>query len=127
MERRGAPTDELAINPHLALLYLIVADMGDQIASVTRRNAGWYLADIPLAPALDAHLRGLGYAVWDAGYRGDEQRTHALGAALVEQGLRIGALTASDDPAFPLEAPSAYGYYEAVDLLAVAPAGRSAR
>lgn len=126
-QQRRAPAEELAVNPHLALLYLIAADMGDRVDVLKRHDTGWFLANTPLALALDERLRGLGYEVWDEGYRSDEQRTHALGAALVEQGLRVGALKTSSDPAFPLEAPTTYGYYAAADLLAVEPAGRTAR
>ena len=119
-----APVEELADNPHLALLYLIAADMGDRAPALKRRDSGWYLGEAPLVHALDARLRALSYAVWDEGYRADERRAQTLGVALVEQGLRLGVLTASSDPTFPLEAPSAYGYYEAIDLLNVTPARR---
>lgn len=125
--QRDAPDDTLAVNPHLALLYLIAADTGERVSALKRLDAGWWLGDVPLVAALDDRLHGLGYEVWDEGYRTDESRMQALGFALVEQGLRVGVLKASGDPALPLDAPSAYGYYEAVDLLTVEPARRTAR
>ena len=125
--RQGAPTDALAVNPHLALLYLIVAHLDERGPTLKRRDAGWFLGDDPLVTALDARLRGLGYEVWDEGYCADVGRVHARGAALVELGLRVGVWSVSGDPALPLDAPSSYGYYQAADLLAVQPARRTAR
>lgn len=127
VQQRRPPVDELAVNPHLALLYLIVADMDERTHAIRRHDMGWLVPDTPLATALDDRLRALGYEVWDEGYCADAQRMRALGDALVEQGLSVGVLTPSDDPAFPLGAPTRYGYYDAVELLAVEPTRRPER
>ena len=91
---------------------------------LSRRDGDWYFAGTPLVQALDDRLRGLGFAVWDEAYADDEPRQHALGAALVEQGLSLGVLEASENSAALLEAPASYGYYGAVELLEAQPLSR---
>ena len=115
-EQRWQPEEAVSVHPHLALLYLIAADLDQRANMLSRRSAGWYFADTPLVVALDDRLRGLGYDVWDEAYRDDESRLHALSVALVEQGLSLGVLRVGESPA-PLEASAKYGYYEAVELL----------
>lgn len=126
-QQRQPPEEALNVNPHLSLLYLVAADSDHRADMLSRRGAGWYFANMPLVRALDDRLRGLGYDVWDEAYHDDELRMHALGAALVEQGLSVGALRHSDNPGAPLEAPATWGYYEAIDLLDVEPARRRRR
>lgn len=127
LEHEAPPRDLLAINPHLALLYLIAADVGAHAELLSRHDSGWYLQGAPLISALDDRLRRLGYEVWDERYRDREELVAALGLRLVEQGLRSGVLEPGDGSASPLEAPSSYGYYDASELLTVEPAGRPTR
>lgn len=127
LEREAPPRDLLAIHPHLSLLYLIAADVGAQADLLARRESGWYLDGRPLVAALDERLRRLGYEVWDERYRDRDELMAGLGVRLVEQGMRGGVLEPGDGGTAPLEAPSAYGYYDASELLTVEPAGRPAR
>ncbi|MGH2516948.1 MAG: hypothetical protein ACRDHP_14950 [Ktedonobacterales bacterium] len=127
LEREAPPRDLLAIHPHLSLLYLIAADAGVQAELLSRRDSGWYLDGRPLVTALDERLRRLGYEVWDERYRDRDELVASLGARLVEQGMRAGVLQPGDGGTAPLEAPSAYGYYDAAELLTAEPAGRPTR
>ena len=122
--QRREPQQAVNVNPHLALLYLIAADLDHRAEMLSRRDGDWYFAGTPLVQALDDRLRGLGFAVWDEAYADDEPRQHALGAALVEQGLSLGVLEASENSAALLEAPASYGYYGAVELLEAQPLSR---
>lgn len=127
LEQQSAPESLLAIHPHLALLYLIVADTGAQAELLAQRDKRWYLEGRPLVLALDDRLRALGYEVWDEGYTGRDDVIHAYGQSLVEQGLRCGVLEPGEAGSASLEAPSSYGYYEASGLLTPAITGGSVR
>ncbi len=127
LEQQSAPERLLAIHPHLALLYLIVADIGAQAELLERREAQWCLEGKPLVLALDGRLRALGYEVWDEGYAGRDDVIRAYGQSLVEQGLRCGVLEPGEAGSASLEAPSSYGYYEASVLLVPATTGGSMR
>lgn len=123
--QEGGAETLLALNPHLALLYLAAADTGAQAELLGRGPAGWTLDGEPLVTELDARLRALGYEVWDERYADHEPALHALGEALVEQGLRSGVLRTGRDA--PLDAPDSRWYFKAVELLAVASVRRGAR
>jgi hypothetical protein len=126
LQQQGAPEQQIALNAHLALLYLIAADDGGHAERLRQADSGWWLDGRPLVAALDARLRALGYEVWDEGYRTAEEQQRELGHSLVEEGQRAGVFRASGTPSAPLEAPSGYGYYEAQALLAIPTSSGSA-
>ena len=126
LECEDPPDALLASNPHLALLYLIAADIGSQADLLGRGAAGWTLDGAPLVAALDDRLRALGYEVWDERYAGNAAALGALGQRLVEHGLRAGILRTGGMGGL-LDAPDSRWYFKAIELLAVAPVGRSMR
>lgn len=127
LRQQEVPELLLAIHPHLALLYLIVADTGTQAELLKWHEERWYLEGKPLILALDDRLRALGYEVWDEGYAGHDDLIHTFGQSLVEQGLRSGVLEPGEAGPASLEAPSSYGYYEASVLLVPPTTGGSVR
>src|SRR5579883_2395313 len=107
----------LAANAHLALLTLIAGDVGGLAEQCSISEHGYLLAGKPLIRALDNHLRGLGYIVWDEGYCQNVATQIALGQALVALGERSGLLTTTTRGIETLSTLATAVYYSAYDVL----------
>ncbi len=107
----------LAANAHLALLTLIASDAGGLAERCSLGAQGYLLAGKPLIQALDDLLRGLGYSVWDEGYRQDVAIRATLGQELVSLAEQLGLLTISTNGFESLSSLATEVYYSAYDVL----------
>jgi hypothetical protein len=115
----GGWDDHVAGNPHLALLLLLLYDVGGASEHLRLLEETWYYKDVELISALDQILRLFGYEVWNEGYRHRPERRQWLGRELVNLACRLGIcqvdgarlIERKDGPAF-------HGYYyKAVNAL----------
>lgn len=107
----------LASNAHLALLTLIVSDIGGLAEQCSIGDHGYLLAGKPLVSALDGLLRGLGYIVWDESYCHDVVIQATLGQELVALGERLELLSIAAGGFETFSTLATKVYYSAYDVL----------